>query len=379
MEVLVMRKSSRKNLKALLFYIIFILLVIINSFVIVYARKPGPNEVIFYWDSNYEGESLSFSCSESVNNLSHWSIINTNQNWNDKISSLKVGENAQVTLYWDSNYEGDYKAFSGFCTTDYNISSLSNIGWNDEVTSFHVTEVPDCPTNAIIPKPGEVIVYWDSNFEGEFLSFSIYTEDSKDAYASNLSHYYAPISDQTWNDKISSLKVGEEIRVILFKDSNFHGSYITFDATDGTGSARNYIPYLSDIGWNDKISSLTMKLYQRDVGPFDVILYEHDNYEGSYLVFTYKNQHQDQNLLNLTRFRTDNQDYWNDKLSSFKVGQNVRITLYDNINCVESEPYIYIQGTERGNAYRPSLSDDGWNDRVSSIELSLSDYYQDNH
>jgi hypothetical protein len=51
-----------------------------------------------------------------------------------------------------------------------------------------------------------------------------------------------------WNDRISSLKVGSELKLIVFRDINFKGTSLTL-----TGPAA--ISTLVSNGWNDKISS----------------------------------------------------------------------------------------------------------------------------
>jgi hypothetical protein len=63
------------------------------------------------------------------------------------------------------------------------------------------------------------------------------------------------------NDRISSIRVGSKVAVILFVDKNYSGKYIVLDHT---------VPDLSKIGFNDKISSLIV--FEKAIGPLGVHL-----------------------------------------------------------------------------------------------------------
>ena len=154
MEVLVMRKSSRKNLKAsILFCIIFISLVVINFSVSVCEIEPADNQVILYEHSNYGGSYIILAYDRDVNNISYWHT-DSGKSWNDKLSSLKVGKDAKVTLYEhkDYNEKGCKITITGDCNNNKNIPKLSSYNmkkgksWNDQVTSLKV-RMADCATN----------------------------------------------------------------------------------------------------------------------------------------------------------------------------------------------------------------------------------------
>lgn len=87
----------------------------------------------------------------------------------------------------------------------------------------------------------EVKLYRDINFRGPTLSVH------SDQKVPDLRDY--KLGDGTWNDQISSLKVGSHMELIVFRDVNYGGESRTFsgpvDVSDLTPS-----------GWNDQISSL---------------------------------------------------------------------------------------------------------------------------
>jgi hypothetical protein len=144
MEVLVMRKSSRKNLKAsILFCIIFISLVVINFSVGVCEIDPAPNQVILYEHNDYGGSYIILNYDRDVDNISNWHT-DSGKSWNDTVSSLKVGKNTKVILYENKDYGGSNILLQGDGSNNKNIPKLSSINmkkntsWNDQVTSLKV-------------------------------------------------------------------------------------------------------------------------------------------------------------------------------------------------------------------------------------------------
>jgi len=122
-----------------------VLLVALGCFgVLIWAQgvgdvQPGPNQVIFYEHSNWGGNSMSFDLDQSVADLRSWKFTNSSTNWNDKISSIKVGSQVKVTVYKDINYKGDKITLSGTGSGGTgSFPNLSTIGWNDKISSFKV-------------------------------------------------------------------------------------------------------------------------------------------------------------------------------------------------------------------------------------------------
>jgi hypothetical protein len=104
------------------------------------------------------------------------------------------------------------------------------------------TEIPD---NA-------VCFYEDINYGGHY--FMLYVDhDESDLRSINV----GTDPSVTWNDKISSLKVGKNACVTFWQDINYRGNKGTYEA-----NGRNVMAISSLVGpgWNDKISSLKVRL-----------------------------------------------------------------------------------------------------------------------
>jgi hypothetical protein len=138
--------------------------------------------------------------------------------WNDKISSIKLGDGIiKVVLYQHINYGGKSRTIK----TDTN---LAGNWWNDKISSFKIFLMPEAPPS------NTVRFYWDKEYGGT----------SFDALEDN-----ANLVTTGWNDKISSIMVGSNCEVKVFEHINYEGkSKIIKTHTD-----------LSGTWWNDKISS----------------------------------------------------------------------------------------------------------------------------
>ncbi|MBK7383628.1 MAG: peptidase inhibitor family I36 protein [Flavobacteriales bacterium] len=94
-------------------------------------------QVTFYADANYSGRSMALSASTP------W----VGDEWNDKISSIRVPAGMQVELFWDMNYKG----ISKIITADM---AFVGSDWNDKASSIKITRLdrPGTPS-AGAPKP----------------------------------------------------------------------------------------------------------------------------------------------------------------------------------------------------------------------------------
>lgn len=99
---------------------------------------PADNQVFFYEDANYGGNWMSFKYDKLIPDLTKWLLPNSKNNWNDRISFIKVGKNAKVILFADINYKGATITLLG--TGSHGVGNFPTMpsGWNDKVSSFKV-------------------------------------------------------------------------------------------------------------------------------------------------------------------------------------------------------------------------------------------------
>ena len=113
-------------------YLYFIIVVGLAFPMIVSAQTA--NHVYFYQDINYKGAVISFDGIRDVPDLRAYPIGVGSANWNDRISSIKVGTGVKLIVYKDINYKGGSYALTGPAW----ISTLVSNGWNDKISSFRV-------------------------------------------------------------------------------------------------------------------------------------------------------------------------------------------------------------------------------------------------
>jgi len=119
------------------------------------------------------------------------------------------------------------------------------------------------------------------------------------------------------------------------------------------------------------VISFSVRIYAKDPKPNQVILYEHGNYKGSYIVLSY-----DRDVNNISYWHTNSGKSWNDKISSIKVGKNTKVTLYEHkLSYKKGGAHITIQGNCSQNKNKSSLSSIGWNDRVTALKVRMADCY----
>ena len=101
-----------------------------------------------------------------------------------------------------------------------------------------------------------------------------------------------------------------------------------------------------------------------------VFLYEHTNYGGANMSFQY-----DYQVADLTKWRLPNsKNSWNDRLSSVKLGRNVKIVLYEHINFKGKSITLQANGSQQKNY--SSLHSFGWGDKASSFKVRMCDNAQ---
>ncbi|HDL8492538.1 TPA: peptidase inhibitor family I36 protein, partial [Yersinia enterocolitica] len=94
----------------------------------------------FYETDDFGGESICLSGNERID-LYHSSDLSLGQHHilnplNDRVNSIKIPPNTQVTVYQDNNYSGKYFVL----TEDFAYEELEKIGMNDSITSIKVSQ-----------------------------------------------------------------------------------------------------------------------------------------------------------------------------------------------------------------------------------------------
>ena len=150
------------------------------------APTPGPEEVCFYRDANYSGEAFCVGTGQTNYRLDGI--------WNDSISSIRVGANASVAVCGDLKLTGWCEIYDG----DINLAGFRN----DSVSSYRVI------ANELVTGAG-VCVYEFAFFTGAAICLG------PDQTLATL--------PAAWNDRISSIRVGDDYSAQVCRDPDFGG------------------------------------------------------------------------------------------------------------------------------------------------------------
>ncbi len=104
---------------------------------------PGNGQVFFYdsyqCKSNNPNDWLSFNTGANIADLTKWKVTGTSQNWNDRISCMKIGPGvSKVIVYQKTNYGGKTKTFTRTSGNPNGVWSLSGDWWDDSISSFKI-------------------------------------------------------------------------------------------------------------------------------------------------------------------------------------------------------------------------------------------------
>ncbi|MCM3746585.1 beta/gamma crystallin-related protein [Paenibacillus pasadenensis] len=223
----------------------------------------------------------------------------------DTASSVKIVGPYKVELFNDPNYSGTKTVLTS------SVADLSTLGVDNVVTSLRVdktgtdngvflyehTNYVGKRTRLVADEPSMALTYVGNDSISSIQIVGNYTVQvfEHPNYQGNSYQYNVGGSASLggWGDKISSIKVFPTTNangVYLYQHSNYEGSFIqlTSDVSDMGATALGH----------DQASSI------RIVGPYKAVVYEHGNYTGNSITYTSSNS---------------SLGGWNDKASSIKV------------------------------------------------------------
>ena len=188
--------------------------------------NPGADEVAVYVDPDHRG-----TC--QVRGIGEYRDPGAIGIPNDSMSSIRVGGNVKAIVYENDGFNGREESFTG---DDSNLGD-NHIG-NDSVSSMKVQRRDQCN-----PGADEVAVYADPDHRGACQVRGI--GDYRDPGAIGIS-----------NDSMSSIRVGGNVKAILYEHADYGGREETFTGDD-SNLGDNHIG-------NDSVSSMKV---QRRVDP----------------------------------------------------------------------------------------------------------------
>jgi hypothetical protein len=174
------------------------------------ATVPAPEEVIVYVDHMFLGDCRILSLGTYPTNA-FFGLPN------DSITSVKVGIDAQVHLFWDGPFlvPNTVDGFAVFVrrlgADSSNLTEFPNHlgsfkGWSDATSSIRVIRKSEaCPP----PGPKQAVFFQHENFRGDCVTKNVGAYDIWDIGLQN--------------DSMSSVRLGSQASVILCHDASFVG------------------------------------------------------------------------------------------------------------------------------------------------------------
>ena len=212
------------------------------------SRSAGP-DILLFEHASMGGEAVGFFAGNEVPNLEEVGF--RNKSWNDKISSIEIRGAVDVYLYEHAYYEGRSILVSE--STKNLSSALAMSGryenWNDRVSSLRIEPRHNAPV-PIGPYPEPRVaasVYSDAYFTGSALEL-VFGESYP-----NLKDLIRGRRD--WNDTISSIELADGCVLELYSDTNFEGEVIVIDSSQNDLDRVQTIEGRT-LRWNDAISSI---------------------------------------------------------------------------------------------------------------------------
>jgi hypothetical protein len=239
---------------------------------------PAPGEVWLYEDCGFHGRVLRL-------NADRPSLAD---NFNDRLSAVRVGPGTTVTLF-------EHERFGGrTLTLERDEACLDNRGFNDIASSIRIRS-GQAVEPASGPAPGEAWLYESCNFSGRVKRV---TEDLS-------------FLGDDFNDVVSSVRVGPDTRIVLFRDEDFRGRSVALERDEACLDNRDFSAVASSVRVKSRHSG-----EPENSGPAvgEVWLYEDCNFSGRVKRVT-----EDLSFLG---------DDFDDTVSSVRVGPETRVVLY---------------------------------------------------
>jgi hypothetical protein len=214
----------------------------------VQNNRNNIDEVCVYTDNYFQGSEQCFQPGEENANVSR------------NISSIRVYGRARVTVFENRNFSGNAKDFTADATDLVRVSMTDSKNWNDRISSLRVTadnvgnqngrnnrraeDLPGRRRGQQRQNVNDVCVYENANYQGASQCFSS-GEDVE-----NLASF------RGLGDRISSIRVYGQARLLLFQNAGFEGARLVVDR-DIPDLAR--VRMRGNLTWNDQASSLEVE------------------------------------------------------------------------------------------------------------------------
>ncbi len=313
-----------------------------------------------YEDSNYRGTRIKIHKDESLDYVG--------RQMNNRISSVKVPSGCKLVTFEDANFEGYKQVFrsdssyvgnqannsisSAKCKCNH--SNNNNSSNNNNNSSNHNNNSSNHNNNSSNHNNGssnhnngssnytnQCILYDELNYLGR--NILIDKNEERSYVGDNI------------NNKISSVKVPSNCKLIVYEGVNFRGKRTEFKNA------------FSSIGqrWDNRISSAECRCHRSNNNNSSNHNNSSSNYTNQCILYTELNYLGRNILINKNQETSYVGDNINNKISSVKVPSSCKLIVYDNAN---------FRGYKT--EFKRGFSSIGqqWDNRISSAECRCGKY-----
>ena len=212
--------------------------------------------------------------------------------------------------------------------------------------------------DTFFPNDNQVCFYEHENFGGKQICISSSGE------ITDLTRHYIEGTSSTWDNKISSVIIGKNGCAFIYEHPNGGGYCLVLR---GNGASQRRIPKLSTFQFNDKASHIRSYAYPDnyppDPGDNEVFFFEHKDYDGNYMTMQISETWGD---LSKPPYA-----FFNDKISSIKLGANTCLTAWNDANFKGKRSQYRASGSSLWRI--PDLAPTGVGDKWSSLKVRHRD------